>query len=162
MDIGHASMQVSIVGFRKGGLTVLAHAFNRSLGERDFDEVLFQHFAAKFKEEYKIDVLQNALASLRLRDSCEKMKRVLSVYREARCNIDSLMDDKDVRGFIKRDKFKKISISILERVKGPLERSLSDAGLTIENIHSVELVGSGSRIHAVIKILTEFFGKLPL
>ncbi|KAI5436356.1 hypothetical protein KIW84_022725 [Lathyrus oleraceus] len=33
----------------------------RSLEGRDFDEVLFYHFAAKFKEGYKIDVLQNAL-----------------------------------------------------------------------------------------------------
>ncbi|KAF6172862.1 hypothetical protein GIB67_035416 [Kingdonia uniflora] len=161
VDIGHASMQVCIAGFKKGQLKVLAHAFDRSLGGRDFDEALFQYFAAKFKEEYKIDVLQNARASLRLRATCEKLKKVLSANPVAPCNIECLMDDKDVRGFIKRDEFEQISIPILERVKGPLERALSDAGLTIENIHSVEVVGSGSRVPAVIRILTEFFGKEP-
>lgn len=161
VDIGHASMQVCIAGFKKGQLKVLAHSFDRSLGGRDFDEVLFKYFAAKFKEEYKIDVYQNARACLRLRAGCEKLKKMLSANPEAPLNIECLMDEKDVRGFIKREEFEKISEPILERVKGPLEKALADAGLTVENIHSVEVVGSGSRVPAVIRILTEYFGKEP-
>ncbi|KAK6153705.1 hypothetical protein DH2020_013344 [Rehmannia glutinosa] len=161
VDVGHASMQVCIAAFKKGQLKILAHSFDRSLGGRDFDEVLFQYFAAKFKDEYKIDVYQNAKACLRLRAACEKLKKVLSANPEAPLNIECLMDEKDVRGFIKRDEFEQISIPILERVKKPLEKALAEAGLTIENIHSVEVVGSGSRVPAIIKILTEFFGKEP-
>ena len=161
VDVGHASMQVCIVGFKRGQLKVLAHAFDRSLGGRDFDEVLFRHFAAKFKEEYKIDVYQNARACQRLRAACEKLKKMLSANPEAPLNIECLMDEKDVRGFIKREEFEKISVPILERVKGPLEKALSDAGIGVENVHSVEVVGSGSRVPAIIRILTEFFGKEP-
>ncbi|XXG56110.1 hypothetical protein AAC387_Pa03g3612 [Persea americana] len=161
VDIGHASMQVCIVGFKRGQLKVLAHAFDRSLGGRDFDEVLFRHFAAKFKEEYKIDVYQNARACQRLGAACEKLKKMLSANPEAPLNIECLMDEKDVRGFIKREEFEKISVPILERVKGPLEKALSDAGIGVENVHSVEVVGSGSRVPAIIRILTEFFGKEP-
>lgn len=161
VDIGHASMQVCIAGYKKGQLKVLAHSFDRSLGGRDFDEVLFNHFAAKFKVDYKIDVFQNARACLRLRAACDKLKKVLSANAEAPLNIECLMDEKDVRGYIKRDEFEQISVPILERVKGPLEKALSDAGLSVENIHSVEVVGSGSRVPAIIRILTEFFGKEP-
>lgn len=161
VDVGNSSMQVSIVGFKKGQLKVLAHSFDDSLGGRDFDEVLFRHFASKFKEEYKIDVYQNARACLRLRAGCEKLKKVLSANPEAPLNIECLMDEKDVRGFIKRDEFEHISVPILERVKEPLKNALSDAGLSVENIHAVEVVGSGSRIPAIIRILTEFFGKEP-
>ncbi|GKV43403.1 hypothetical protein SLEP1_g50694 [Rubroshorea leprosula] len=161
VDIGHASMQVCIAGFKKGQLKILSHSFDRSLGGRDFDEVLFQHFAAKFKEEYKIDVFQNARACLRLRAACEKLKKVLSANPEAPLNIECLMDEKDVRGFIKREDFEQISVPILERVKRPLEKALEDAGLAVENVHMVEVVGSGSRVPAIIKILTEFFGKEP-
>ncbi|CAN6442203.1 unnamed protein product [Victoria cruziana] len=161
VDIGHASMQVCISGFKKGQLKILAHAFDRSLGGRDFDEVLFQHFASKFKDEYKIDIFSNARACTRLRTSCEKVKKVLSANPEAQLNIECLMDEKDVRGLIKRDEFEQISTPILERVKGPLERAVHDAGLTVDNIHSVEVVGSGSRVPAIIRILTEFFGKEP-
>ena len=161
VDIGHASMQLCVAAFKKGQLKILAHAFDRNLGGRDFDEVLFQHFAAKFKEEYKIDVFQNARACLRLRAACEKLKKVLSANPEAPLNIECLMDEKDVRGFIKREEFEQLSIPILERVKKPLEKALAEAGLAVENIHAVELVGSASRVPAVLKILTEFFGKEP-
>ncbi|KAJ0745130.1 putative Heat shock protein 70 family [Helianthus annuus] len=161
VDIGHASMQVCIAGFKKGQLKILAHSFDRCLGGRDFDEVLFQHFAEKFKTEYKIDVFTNARACLRLRAACEKLKKVLSANPEAPMNIECLLDDKDVRGFIKRDEFEQISTSILERVKKPLEKALSEAQLTVDNIYAVEVVGSGSRVPAVIKILTEYFGKEP-
>ncbi|KAG6418281.1 hypothetical protein SASPL_120482 [Salvia splendens] len=76
---------------------------------------------------------------VRLRAGCEKLKKVLSANPEAPLNIECLMDDKDVRGFIKREEFEQISTSVLERVKKPLEKALADAGLTIQNIHSVEV-----------------------
>ncbi|GJW15524.1 heat shock 70 kDa protein 15-like protein [Tanacetum coccineum] len=161
VDIGHASMQVCIAGFKKGQLKVLAHSFDRCLGGRDFDEVLFQHFVEKFKVEYKIDVLQNGRACLRLRAACEKLKKVLSANLEAPMNIECLMEDKDVRGFINRDEFEQISAPILERVKKPLEKALAEAQLTVGDIYAVEVVGSGSKVPAVIKILAEFFGKEP-
>eukprot|EP00262_Sarcandra_glabra_P020686 TRINITY_DN837_c0_g1_i2.p1 TRINITY_DN837_c0_g1~~TRINITY_DN837_c0_g1_i2.p1 ORF type:complete len:856 (+),score=226.44 TRINITY_DN837_c0_g1_i2:70-2637(+) len=161
VDVGHASMQVCIAGYKKGQLKILAHAFDRSLGGRDFDEVLFRYFAEKFKEEYKIDVFSNARACQRLRAGCEKLKKVLSANPEAPLNIECLMDEKDVRGFIKREEFERISIPILERVKGPLEKALLEAGIGVENVHAVEVVGSGSRVPAIIKILTDFFGKEP-
>ncbi|KAJ0960590.1 hypothetical protein J5N97_001515 [Dioscorea zingiberensis] len=151
VDVGHADMQVCIAGFKKGQLKILSHGFDPSLGGRDFDEVLFKHFAAEFKAQYRIDVYQNARACLRLRAACEKLKKVLSANPEAPLNIECLMDEKDVKGFITREEFERISAPILERVKAPLEKALAVAGLTVENIHSVEVVGSGSR----------FFGKEP-
>ena len=62
------------------------------------------------------------------------------------------MDEKDVRGFIKRDEFEQIIVPILERVKGPMEEALLDAGLLAENIHVVEVVSLGSRVPAIIRI----------
>ncbi|XP_074312551.1 heat shock 70 kDa protein 15-like [Silene latifolia] len=161
VDVGHSCLQVCIAAFKKGQLKILAHSFDRSVGGRDFDEVLFEHFAAKFKEEYKIDVYQNARACLRLRAACEKLKKVLSANPVAPLNIECLMEEKDVRGIINREEFEQISIPILERVKKPLEKALTEAGLTNEEIHAVEVVGSGSRVPAIIKIMTDFFGKEP-
>ncbi|KAJ4808696.1 hypothetical protein LUZ62_021262 [Rhynchospora pubera] len=161
VDIGHASMQVCIVAFKKGQLKILSHSFDTSLGGRDFDEVLFRHFASKFKSEYKIDVLQNARASTRLRTACEKLKKMQSANSEAPMGIECLMDDKDVKGFMKRDEFEKLSAPILDRILDPLKIAVAEAGLTQEGIHSVEVVGSGSRIPAIIKILTTFFGREP-
>lgn len=37
-------------------IRVLSHGFDRNLGGRDFDEVLFNYFAVEFKERFSIDV----------------------------------------------------------------------------------------------------------
>lgn len=68
-------VQVSIVAFRKGKLQVLSHAWDRNLGGRDFDEVLFDHFCEEFGGKHKIDIKSNARASFRLRMACEKASR---------------------------------------------------------------------------------------
>ncbi|KAL3699404.1 hypothetical protein R1sor_017426 [Riccia sorocarpa] len=161
VDVGHANMQVCVVAFKKGQLKILAHSFDRCLGGRDFDEVLFNHFADKFREEYKMDVRSNSRACLRLRVACEKLKKMLSANPEAPLNIECLMDEKDVRGFIKRDEFEALSASILDRVRGPCEKALAESKLTLDKISAVEVVGSGSRVPAIMKILSSVFGKEP-
>ena len=161
VDVGHASMQVCIAAFKKGQLKILGHAFERSLGGRDFDEVLFDHFAAKFKEEYKMDVPSSARASLRLRAGCEKAKKILSANPIAPLNIECLMDEKDVKGVIKRDEFEELAKGILEKVRGPCERALASSKLSTDKIYAVEVVGSGSRVPAILKILSSVFGKEP-
>lgn len=161
VDVGHSSMQVCVVAFKKGQLKILGASFDRSLGGRDFDEVLFNYFAEKFIVEYNIDVRSNARASQRLRISCEKVKKILSANPEAPLNIECLMDEKDVRGFIKRDEFERLAGPILERVKGPCERALAESKLSIDKISAVEVVGSGSRIPSILKIVASFFGKEP-
>ncbi|TKY46872.1 Heat shock 70 kDa protein 16 [Spatholobus suberectus] len=161
IDIGHCDTQVAIASFEFGKMKILSHAFDRSLGGRDFDEVLFSHFAAKFKEEYNINVYSNAKACIRLRAACEKLKKVLSANLEAPLNIECLMDEKDVKGFITREEFEKLASELLERVSKPCRKALIDANLTAEKISSVELVGSGSRIPAISTLLTSLFKKEP-
>ncbi|XP_058745064.1 heat shock 70 kDa protein 16-like [Vicia villosa] len=159
IDIGHCDTQVSIASFQAGKMKMLSHAFDTSLGGRDFDEVLFRHFAEKFKEQYKIDVYSNARACTRLRAACEKLKKVLSANLEAPLNIECLMDEKDVSGFIKREEFESLASGLLERIYVPCNEALASAGLTVDKIYSVELVGSGSRIPAITKLLTSLFKK---
>lgn len=161
VDVGHASMQVCIVAFKKGQLKILSHSFDDSLGGRDFDEALFNHFADLFKTEYKIDVRTNPRACLRLRATCEKMKKVLSANPEAPLNIECLMDEKDVRGFMKRDLFEELAAPVLERVKVPVLKALAEAGLSADKINVIEVVGSGSRVPAIMKILAGTFDKEP-
>ncbi|XP_052181222.1 heat shock 70 kDa protein 16 isoform X3 [Diospyros lotus] len=161
VDIGHCDTQVAVASLEPGRMKILSHAFDSNLGGRDFDDVLFRYFAAEFKERYKIDVYSNARASIRLRASCEKLKKVLSANAEAPLNIECLMEEKDVRGFIKREDFEKLSSHLLERISIPCCKALADSGLTREKVHTVELVGSGSRIPAIARILASLFGREP-
>ncbi|XP_011037663.1 PREDICTED: heat shock 70 kDa protein 16 [Populus euphratica] len=161
VDIGHCDTQVCLASFESGQMKILSHAFDRNLGGRDFDEVLFSYFAAQFKEKDDIDVCTNMKASIRLRASCEKLKKVLSANAEAPLNIECLMDEKDVRGFIKREEFERLSSGLVESISVPCQKVLANSGLTVENIHSVELVGSGSRIPAITRMLASLFKREP-
>lgn len=161
VDIGQCDTQVSVASFESGCMKILSHASDRSLGGRDFDEILFNYFASQFKEQYKIDVYTNVKASIRLRAACEKLKKVLSANAEAPINIECLMDEKDVKGFIKREEFEHLSSNLLERIAVPCHQALADSGISIEKINSVELVGSGSRIPAIARILASIFNREP-
>ena len=161
VDIGHCDTQVAVVEFKKGEMRVVSHAWDCSLGGRDFDEVLFEYFGEKFKDEYGIDVGSILRAGIRLRAACEKLKKVLSANAEGQLNIECLMDEKDVKGFIKREEFERLSSELLERIAVPCEKVLIDSGLRLDDIYSVELVGSGSRIPAVARMLTGLFGREP-
>lgn len=161
VDIGQCDTQVCIVSFEAGHMRILSHAFDQSLGGRDFDEVLFSHFAVQFKAQYNIDVYTNARACIRLRAACEKLKKVLSANAEAPLNIECLMDEKDVKGFIKREEFENLASGLFERIRVPCNKALADAHLTLDKIHSVELVGSGSRIPAILRLLGNIFRREP-
>lgn len=61
------------MAFTKYGLTVKNHAWDRNLGGRDFDEVLFNHFADEFKAKKKLDIRTNPKASFKLRTAVERV-----------------------------------------------------------------------------------------
>ncbi|KAE7995442.1 hypothetical protein FH972_000234 [Carpinus fangiana] len=161
VDIGHCDTQVCVASFESGQMKIISHAFDRNLGGRDFDEVLFSYFAAQFKGQYNIDVYSNARASIRLRVSCEKLKKVLSANAEAPLNIECLMNEIDVEGFIERVEFEQLSSNLLAKILDTCDKALFESRLTVKEIHSVELVGSGSRIPVIGKKLTSYFKREP-
>ncbi len=61
------------MSFKKSGLQIRSHAWDRNLGGRDVDEILFDHFCAEFKTKNKIDIKVNKKASFKLRCAIEKV-----------------------------------------------------------------------------------------
>ncbi|KAK1612282.1 hypothetical protein QYE76_035955 [Lolium multiflorum] len=161
VDVGHSDTQAGVVAFDPAGMKVLSHGFDADLGGRDFDEALFEHFAAEFGDRYGIDVAGSVKASMRLRAACEKAKKVLSANAEAVVNVECLMEEKDVRGVIRREDFERLCSGLLERVVEPCRRAMADSGIGLEKLQSVELVGSGSRVPAIARVLAGFFRREP-
>ncbi|CAG8514047.1 4047_t:CDS:2 [Racocetra persica] len=159
VDIGYSSYSVAIVSFLKGQLTVKSTAYDRHLGGRNFDQILIDHFTEVFKEKYKIDIKSNSKALFRLRTGVEKLKKVLSANAQAPINVESIMNDIDVSAILSRDEFEKLVEHLLERIEGPLEQAFKDSGLSLEDIHSVEVVGGSTRIPAVKERISKFFGQ---
>ena len=159
IDVGHSNYTCSIVEFKKGELKVVSTAYDRHFGGRNFDKAIVDHFAVEFKEKFKIDINANGKARLRVAAACEKLKKVLSANAGAPINIESLMNDVDVRGFLKREELEELMKPLLERAHIPLEQALAEAKLTKEDIDFIEVVGGGSRVPALKAIIQEFFGK---
>ncbi|KAF9926748.1 adenyl-nucleotide exchange factor sse1 [Linnemannia zychae] len=159
VDIGHSSYTVSIASFIKGQLIVKARAFDRHFGGRNFDRKLVDYFADEFKKKYGIDVKSNGKAMIRLTAGCEKLKKMLSANAEAPLNIESIMEDRDVSSMLKRSDFEEIAKDLISRVETPLKQALEDAGMTIEDIDAVEMVGGSIRIPALKECIQAFFKK---
>ncbi len=162
VDVGHSNYSVAVVDYSKGQLTVKSTAYERNFGGRDFDYALIQHFAEEFKTKYKIDVMSNPKAVFRLATGCERLKKVLSANLEAPLNVESIMTDIDASSSLNRESFEKLVEPLLERIPIPLQSALTEAGLTIDQIDAVELVGGSTRIPAIKERISAFFNNKTL
>jgi heat shock 70kDa protein 4 len=159
IDVGHSNYTCSIVEFKKGELAVKATAWDRHFGGRNFDKALVDHLAKEFLGKYKLDITTNPRAMARVLAAAEKLKKILSANQQAPLNIESLMNDVDVRAMITRQEFEAMVEPILSQVIGPLEQALADSKLSKDDIDVVEIVGGGSRVPAVKERIQAFFGK---
>ncbi|KAI9669460.1 MAG: adenyl-nucleotide exchange factor sse1 [Caeruleum heppii] len=159
VDIGHSTYTCSIVEFKKGELSVKSTACDRHFGGRNFDKALVDHFAKEFKEKYKIDVKSNPKAVVRVTAAAEKLKKILSANAQAPINIESLMNDVDVSGVLKREELEELVKPLLERATAPLEEALAEAKMKAEDIDAVEMVGGCTRVPSLKERVNKFFNK---
>jgi len=159
VDIGYSNYTCSIVEFKKGELAVKSTAYDRHFGGRNFDQAIVDHFAKEFKEKFKVDINENLKAKTRVAAACEKLKKILSANAGAPISIESLMNDVDVKGFLKREEMEELMKPLLDRVNIPLEQALADAKLTKEDIDTVEMVGGCTRVPSLKNAVQTFFGK---
>ncbi|KAJ1796257.1 adenyl-nucleotide exchange factor sse1 [Coemansia sp. RSA 2399] len=159
VDLGHSSFTVSVVAFKKGELKVKSVAYDRSVGGRNFDQALLDHFISVFDEKYKLDIRSNDKAQTRLRAACEKLKKVLSANTKAPITVENIMNDVDASALYSREEFVELIDPLLMQLEKPIQRAIADANIPADEIHSIELVGGSIRIPAVKQKLTEFFGR---
>lgn len=159
VDIGYSNYTCSIVEFRKGELSVKSTACNRHFGGRNFDKALVDHFGKEFKEKFKIDIKTNPKALVRVATAAEKLKKILSANAQAPLNIESLMDDVDVRAMLKREELEELVQPLLDQATEPLEQALAEAKLKPEDIDAVEMVGGCTRVPSLKERISNFFGK---
>ncbi|XP_050071854.1 heat shock 70 kDa protein 4 isoform X2 [Anopheles maculipalpis] len=159
VDCGHASLQVSACAFHKGSLKMLASCSD-SVGGRDFDLVLATHFNKEFQTKYKIDASSKKRAFLRLMAEVEKLKKNMSANStKLPLNIECFMNEIDVHSSMQRSEMEELSAHLFQRIEATMRKLLADSKLTLEDIHSVEIVGGSSRIPAIKQLIEQIFGK---
>jgi heat shock protein 4 len=159
VDIGHSNYTCSIVEFHKGQLTVKSTASDRHFGGRNIDKALVDHFAREFKERYKIDINTNSKARFRVLQQCERLKKILSANAFTTMSIESLMNDMDVKGTMRREEMEALVRPLLDRATQPIEQALAEAKFKIEDIDAIEMVGGCTRVPGLKNAIQQFFGR---
>jgi len=158
-DLGHSSFSVTIAQFVKGKLKILGVGFDRNVGGRNFDRLLFDHFATEIQKKHKLNVRGNPKATIRLLAACEKLKKVLSANASSKIAVESLMEDTDISFSYTRDELEALVAPYLERLHAPMQQALSTSGVTLDQLYSVEITGGATRVPAVQQLISKFFGK---
>ena len=164
-DFGGGTFDISILDIGDNVFEVLSTNGDTHLGGDDLDEVLMNYLADEFKKTEGIDLRQDPMAHQRLKEAAEKTKCELSTQLESTVNLPFITADaagpKHLQITISRSKFEQLAESILERLKTPCEKALTDAKLTQGDIAEVLLVGGSIRIPKVQEIVKAIFGKEP-
>ncbi len=164
-DLGGGTFDVSILDIGDGVFEVLSTNGNTRLGGDDFDQKIIDYVADQFKKENGIDLKQDRIAAQRLKEAAEKAKIELSGTTTANINLPFITADatgpKHLDVTLTRAKFDELTGDLVDATIEPMRKALKDAGLTVDQINKVILVGGSTRIPAVQEAVKKVTGKEP-
>jgi molecular chaperone DnaK len=164
-DLGGGTFDVSVLDIGGGVFEVKSTNGNTKLGGDDFDQRVIDYLAQTFKKENGIDLKNDKMATQRLKEAAEKAKIELSSQLTSEINLPFITADatgpKHLNLTLSRAKFDELTADLVESTIGPMRNALKDAGLSIEQIDKVLLVGGSIRIPAVQDAVKNFTGKEP-
>ena len=164
-DLGGGTFDVSILDIGDGVFEVLSTNGNTRLGGDDFDQRIIDYVADQFKKENGIDLKQDRIAAQRLKEAAEKAKIELSGTTTANINLPFITADatgpKHLDITLTRAKFEELTSDLVEATIEPMRKALKDAGLSVDQINKVILVGGSTRIPAVQEAVKKITGKEP-
>jgi Fe-S protein assembly chaperone HscA len=154
-DLGGGTFDVSILRIENGVFRVLATAGNTHLGGDDFDRLLIDKIVTLTGATGALD----AHAQQAIRRSAEGLKVQLSAQDSA--SLDIAIGGKEQRLNIARAEFEELIAPLVDETLACCKRALKDAGLRIDQIDEVVLVGGSTRIPLVRRRLEELLGRPP-
>jgi molecular chaperone DnaK len=144
---------------------VLSTNGDTMLGGADIDQKIIQFLCDEFKRENAIDLTKDSMAIQRLKDAAEAAKIELSSSQQTTVNLPYVTADatgpKHLNVTISRAKFESMIEDFVERTIAPCKIALKDAGVSVDEIDDVILVGGSTRIPAVQAAVEKFFKKAP-
>jgi molecular chaperone DnaK len=168
-DLGGGTFDISIIEIAdvdgEKQFEVLATNGDTFLGGEDFDLRLIDYLAGEFKKEQGFDLHNDPLALQRLREGAERAKIELSSAQQTEINLPYITADqsgpKHLNIKVTRSKLESLVEDLVKRSIEPCRTALNDAGLKVDEIDEVILVGGQTRMPAVQKAVIDFFGKEP-
>ncbi|GAA4896914.1 molecular chaperone DnaK [Streptomonospora salina] len=161
-DLGGGTFDVSLLEVGDGVVEVKATNGDNRLGGDDWDQAIVDWLAERFKNSNGIDLSKDKMALQRLREAAEKAKVELSSSSESAINLPYItassegplhLDEK-----LSRAEFQRLTSDLLDRTKQPFHQVIKDAGVSVDKIDHVVLVGGSTRMPAVVELVKELTG----
>ncbi|WP_017581488.1 molecular chaperone DnaK [Nocardiopsis valliformis] len=161
-DLGGGTFDVSLLEVGDGVVEVKATNGDNHLGGDDWDQAIVNWLVEKFKNSNGVDLSKDKMALQRLREAAEKAKIELSSSSESQINLPYItasaegplhLDEK-----LTRAEFQRLTADLVERTKTPFQQVIKDAGISLDEIHHVVLVGGSTRMPAIAELVKEMTG----
>ena len=166
-DFGGGTFDISILEVGEGVIEVKSTNGDTHLGGDNLDQRIVEWLIAEFKQEAGLDLSSkgNEMALQRLKDAAEKAKIELSSTIETEINLPFVTADasgpKHLVRKLARAKLEQLVGDLLERSLEPCKKAIADAGISVDKIDEVVLVGGQTRMPKVQAIVKELFGREP-
>jgi len=161
-DLGGGTFDVSLLEIGDGVIEVKATAGDNHLGGDDWDERVVKHLVQTFNAQNGIDLSKDKLAMQRLREAAEKAKIELSGAQSTNINLPYITAGAEgplhLDITITRAEFQRMTQDLLDRTKAPFNQAIRDAGISVDQIDHVVLVGGSTRMPAVTDTVRELTG----
>jgi molecular chaperone DnaK len=162
-DLGGGTFDVSVLEIGEGVFEVKATHGDTHLGGDDWDERIIDWLVTGFKNDHGVDLGKDPMALTRLREAAEKAKIELSSVQETEINLPFITATADgpihLLRKLTRAEFEQMTEDLVARTRSPFEQAVKDAGVTVDKIDHVILVGGSTRMPAVQTLVTQLAGK---
>ncbi|MBI5275650.1 MAG: molecular chaperone DnaK [Burkholderiales bacterium] len=168
-DLGGGTFDISIIEIAdvdgEKQFEVLSTNGDTFLGGEDFDQRIIDYIVTEFRKEQGVDLKNDVLALQRLKEAAEKAKIELSSNSQTDINLPYVTADasgpKHLNIKLTRAKLESLVDELIERTIEPCKIAIKDAGVSVNDIQDVILVGGMTRMPKVQDKVKEFFGKDP-
>ena len=168
-DLGGGTFDISIIEIAEVDgehqFEVLATNGDTFLGGEDFDMRVIEYLTGAFEKESGVDIRKDPLAMQRLKEAAEKAKIELSTQQQTEVNLPYITADasgpKHLNIKLTRAKLESLVEDLITRTIEPCKIALKDAGLKVNEINDVILVGGQTRMPKVQEEVQNFFGREP-
>jgi molecular chaperone DnaK len=161
-DLGGGTFDVSLLDLGDGVFEVKSTAGNTNLGGDDWDQRVIDHLVTTFKNQHGVDLSNDKMAMQRLKEAAEKAKIELSSTQQTTINLPFVTATEQgplhLEVSLSRSEFERMTEDLLEKVKGPFQQAVRDAGIDVSAIDHVILVGGSTRMPQVRELVKQLTG----
>ncbi|MEA3501249.1 MAG: Hsp70 family protein, partial [Actinomycetota bacterium] len=148
-DLGGGTFDVSVLEIGEGVFEVKSTHGDTKLGGDDWDDVVIDWLVKGFKNDNGVDLSNDAMAMTRLKEAAEKAKIELSSVMETEINLPFITATNEgpihLLRTLTRSELEQMTDDLVQRTRMPFEEALKDAGVTMDDIDDVILVGGSTR-----------------